>query len=405
MSDSKDGLLNAYRASASAEMEGARALPFSVYTDGRIYELELRRLFEEGWVFVCAAAEIPEPGDYCAFFLAEEPVLVVRGEDGRLRAMSNACRHRGTVLGDIGFGRAARFVCPYHAWSYDTRGILDRVPHSRGTAVEREAHRLTSFALEEWWGLVFVNVSGDAEPLAPLLSGIEPYLELFGAGNFSHASGGAPEAWEANWKVAMENAMESYHLFRVHTRTLEPVTPTREAYYVEGSAAWSVTGGKMTGTPVGYGASGASGGAGGAGGAGGEAERTPERMTWDNYLLISLPPNFVGVLTYGSLDWVSTLPAGPERCHVRMAGISAYSGDPGVVPAGLAEAFLAEDKVICERVQRGMRARRSAGGKLVEMERVVVDFHNYLAWRLFGDPPRAPHRTPMVREFLGEGSE
>ena len=164
--------------------------------------------------------------------------------------------------------------------------------------------------------------------------------------------------------------MESYHLFRVHPETLEPWTPTRGAYYIAGSAPATVTGGTYKGQ--------------------------------DDYLLVSLPPAFVGAFDRDGFMWLAVHPIDTHRCAVRAGGAFASRGPAGVLDRvwesvggddagahGLLD-FVAEDKAICERVQRGVGGD-FVPGRLVPLERVVEDFGHYLNWRLNGVEPPAVH--------------
>ncbi|MGI9285142.1 MAG: aromatic ring-hydroxylating oxygenase subunit alpha [Pseudomonadales bacterium] len=377
-------LLEEVKHHASMPLDQAKALPFESYTSKELYELERMNVFHNDWVFVCAEKELPETGDYFAFTLAEEPVIVVRGKDGRLRAMSNVCRHRGTILSDPGVGNAKRFVCPYHAWTYDNEGNLSGVPFPGDVDVNKIDHCLPQFSLCTWQGLVFLSLNSDVKPLGDRLAGIESYLQRFQNERFAHAVQSQSEHWDTNWKLAMENAMESYHLFRVHKETLETVTPTKDAFYVEGSSEWAITAGKMVGV-------------------------TSKLWNWlmsdddkmfENYLLICIPPSFVGILTYESWDWISVLPENAHQSLIRAAGLTISDKGESADVTEFVSAFFAEDKEICERVQRGMHAKHTKGGQLVELERIVVDFHHYLASRLFGIPPSDSFETAARKVFI-----
>ena len=160
--------------------------------------------------------------------------------------------------------------------------------------------------------------------------------------------------------------MESYNLFKVHPESLEPYTPTKSAFYVAGCASWTVTAGRFQGALSNL------------------TGLISDNNALNHYLLISIPPGFIGVLTYQSLDWITVLPEPSNRCQVHQGGITDASGlNYRDSTSQAALAFLEEDRVICERAQQGMTARFNRGGKLVELEQVLVDFRRYLLARHF----------------------
>ena len=354
------GDLEAIVAAAAAPLDTARSLPFEAYTDEEIFDAEARAIFAKEWVFVCMDGELPTAGSYFAITLANEPIVVLRGDDGELRSLSNICRHRGTVLLDDGFGEVDKYItCPYHAWAYDKGGALKAIPYNDAIAVDREEHQLTSFRVSVWNGLVFVNLDPNAPELHERLAGIDELLRLFQPETYDQVSSGEVEVWQTNWKLAIENAVESYHLFKVHEATLEVVSPTRDAYYIAGSSEWSLTGGATS-----------------------FRQSQDGNELYGHYVLVALAPSFVGVLSYGSFGWLSAHPIDAQTTQIRSG--STYVGDSLGRDEAFTQQFFAEDQDICERVQKGMRARLSSGGKLVDMERVVVDFHQFLASRLGG---------------------
>ncbi len=367
-------------------IEEAQSLPFAAYTDPDVLGAEVEAVFHNDWVFVCAEQQLPSPGDYFALDLAGEPLAIVRGRDGNIQALSNSCRHRGTPLLDAGFGQLTRhIVCPYHAWTYTDTGKLKGAPFTGSVDIDKTGHCLESFPLESWHGLLFVNLSKQPRALSERLDDINDYLGHFELDRFKIGYGGKTEHWQANWKLAVENGIESYHLFKVHSETLETITPTRDAFYVAGSSEWTVTAGRM------------------------KEQRstlsrwltgeTPEAL--QHYLLIFLPPNFVGILTYESFDWISLLPDSAGGCCVHSGGISTAAPAAGETPESqFASAFLAEDKFICERVQQGMSARRGRGGKLVELERILVDFRQFLLSRQFDTPPLPLYTSSEGQMFV-----
>ena len=377
--------LERLREAAAAPAGAARALPFSAYRDREVFELEMERAFRGDWVAIAPEALLREPGAYVALDVGGEPVAVLRGQDGTLRALSNVCRHRGTPILDAGIGQAASLVCPYHAWAYADDGSFRGAPHPGNVEIDARAHALPQFALEVWAGVVFANVDGRAAPLAERLAFVEPLIERYAIERYDVPYGGfAPETWQANWKLVYENGIESYHLFTVHRETLEKVSPTRGAFYVAGHAPASVTAGATVGpmaTPYP-----------GEPATLGDFER-------GHYLLVAVPPSFVAILTRETFGWIAIHPDRPDRSRVvaqalvpsALAGGTASEREP-LDP--FTAAFLAEDRWICERGQRGMQARHSEGGQLVELERIGGDFHRYLGVRLFGQAPDPLHRDP-----------
>lgn len=364
--------LNVYRQACAETMENAQCLPFTAYTDLAVYELEKQALFHNEWVVACAEVQLPEPGNYFAFDLAGEPVVIIRNKSGALKALSNVCRHRGTPLLDDGFGSIAEqkgnIVCPYHAWTYSDEGELKAVPFSGDVEVNKHDHCLGKYSVDTALGLVFVFLGEKPYPLQERLEGLNAFLDVYEPQRFTQGYVGTKESWQCNWKLAMENAMESYHLFKVHKDTLEPTTPSKQAFHVAGSSEWSLTGGKINlkQNPI----------------AKWLSPTYPE--AYEHYLLVSLPPNFVGVLTYDSFAWIQVFPTSTDTCEIRSGGLTeGSSGRNKVIKDDRVEEFLKEDKWICERVMKGMRSSLQKGGKLVSMEKILLEFRQFLGNRLF----------------------
>ncbi|MEM1245845.1 MAG: aromatic ring-hydroxylating dioxygenase subunit alpha [Acidobacteriota bacterium] len=374
-------LLESLRKETSVSAGEASALPFGAYSDPGIYELEIERIFQQDWLALCPASSLPAAGDYLAVRIGGEPLVVMRGKDGELRALSNVCRHRGTLLLDEGFGNADRFLCPYHAWSYDQTGALRSVPYPGDIEIVKGDHGLHRYRLEEWAGVIFVTFSPRAPHLSERLAGLNEHLAHYELERYRFSA--RPEGlrtWKTNWKLALENGMESYHLFKVHRETLETLTPTAAAYYMTGSAPWSLTAGTYAqpGKRVGD-----------------EPAGIRDELEMNNYVLVSIPPTLVGILTPDSWGFISVLPTGPEECVV--TGGASYPRQPKVRSSRSAdffEAFMEEDRVICERNQLAMSTRRARGGRMIQLERILVDFHQYLGQRLFDQEPDPLWRSP-----------
>ena len=214
-----------------AEIKGmdaseARTLPPAFYTSEEFLELEKKEIFIKEWLCLGQVGEVPRPGDYFSIELFDEPLLVARGHDGKVRVLSNVCRHRSSIVVE-GRGNSAHFVCPYHAWTYRNDGQLLRAPHmDKVEGFDVRGCRLPELASEVWQGFIFVNLDGNAKPLAPRLEELEPYIRNQHPGEMV-CQWSNEHACNTNWKCVAENAMEAYHLSFLHGKTLHTSTPTR----------------------------------------------------------------------------------------------------------------------------------------------------------------------------------
>jgi phenylpropionate dioxygenase-like ring-hydroxylating dioxygenase large terminal subunit len=174
-------------------------------------ELVLRRIPTP----FCASAALNESGSYVAREAAGTPILAVRGDDGRVRAFRNACRHRGTLLTD-GAGREKAFVCRYHGWTYGLDGCLRHVPHESGfPAIDKTSRGLVPLVTEERHGVVFVTQD---EPQVKTDLAVLP--ELIPA-NYRLVTTTELDV-PANWKILAEGFLEGYHIRATHRDTFYP---------------------------------------------------------------------------------------------------------------------------------------------------------------------------------------
>ena len=189
------------------------ALARDFYVDAAIYARDLDLLMGR-WTWVGHASEVAAPGDWITGELGEESAIIVRGEDGVLRALANVCRHRGSRL-CVGHGGSARLlVCPYHAWSYRLDGSL-RAAREMPAGFDPAAHGLRVLPLAEIGGLIFVSFTDQPPSLdiaAPALAGMAvrygwPEAKIAHRAIYPVA---------ANWKLALENYHECYHCGPAH---------------------------------------------------------------------------------------------------------------------------------------------------------------------------------------------
>jgi Rieske 2Fe-2S family protein len=197
----------------------SRMLPRAAYVDPAVFAWEKRHFFGGGWLCVGRSDQLPNPGDHRAEGSTDGgSVLLVRGDDGALRAFANTCRHRGHELLPCGQtannGRA--IVCPYHGWAYTLRGGLRAAAGFRHQPGFVDADwGLAELPVTEWHGLVFVDGSGTAGPLAAALSELEPVVAPYEPERLVVAGRHEYET-TANWKVLTENYHECYHCPVIH---------------------------------------------------------------------------------------------------------------------------------------------------------------------------------------------
>ena len=215
MSILTDELLASFESSI-ARFENSDTLPAEIYTSEEFLDFERRALFDHEWLCVGLASEIPRSGDWFTKTVNGEPVIVVRGKDGEIRALSAVCQHRAMEVCE-GAGNDTKFTCPYHHWSYGLDGRLLGAPAMERTRdFDKSDWGLPRLRLEIWNGFVFVNFDEEAKQLAPTLSRYAPYLEHYDLENSICPGTFTLEGLPWNWKVMFENFNDGYHANRLH---------------------------------------------------------------------------------------------------------------------------------------------------------------------------------------------
>ena len=185
------------------------------YTDPAVFERDKRRLIARQWLFVDHESRIPAPGDYCLFEIAGESVILVRDRDGRIHALNNVCRHRGSRVCLDERGNTSKFICPYHAWNYALDGRL-QVARRMPAGFERDANGLVNFPVRVLEGLIFVRLDQDeGADFEPIAEHMGKFFRLHG---LSEARIGERRSYRVrgNWKLAVENYLECYHCLPAH---------------------------------------------------------------------------------------------------------------------------------------------------------------------------------------------
>lgn len=191
-------------------------VPAERYYSPAFAELEVQRLWPKVWQLACTVDHVAEPGDYFEYRCGPYSVLIVRGDDGTLRAFQNVCRHRGNSL-CAGSGADLREVrCGYHGWTWDLSGALKRVPNRKGFGtLQMSEFPLVAVSVDTWERLVFVNLDVDAAPLTEFLEEVPHDIGWLGLGDFRCYSTMTIEV-DANWKTIADGFSETYHVQTLH---------------------------------------------------------------------------------------------------------------------------------------------------------------------------------------------
>jgi len=217
----------------------AFSLPAEAYTSPEVYRDEIDHIFLREWLCVGRVDQVAEQDDYFSIDLLERRLLVVRGADGEIRVLSRVCAHRGADIG-AGCGNAKTFRCPYHSWTYRNDGTLTGAPlMNEVEGFDKRDHALPVVRSEIWEGWIFVNFADDAEPLAARMA---PVSEMLAGYRMSDLVAVEVETYDSpfNWKVLVENFMESYHHIAIHRDTLEPIWPGSAAHVPDNADPYSL---------------------------------------------------------------------------------------------------------------------------------------------------------------------
>ena len=335
-------------------LERARALPARHYFGEDMLALEQRTVLARSWQLVAHQGQLAEPGDHVVDKIAGVPVLVVRGQDGVLRAFANVCRHRAGPLA-LCNGKGARALhCKYHGWTYTLEGQLRSAPEMQDAdQFDISEIRLPPMQVKEWQGLVFVAVAGDTAPFEEVYAGV---VERIAPIDLSGMRFLRRDHWDVacNWKVYVDNFLEGYHLPHVHPG-LSKVLDYR-AYDTELFPWYSLQSSPLRNSDAIY----------------GEGHAYYYHV-YPNVMLNIMP---------GRLQTNRVLPLGPDRCRVEFDYY--YAQDAQAMARISADQQFSdevqlEDVAICEAVQQGLASGTYEAGRLSpKRESGVWHFHNLL---------------------------
>ena len=201
----------------SYEFLGDEDISFENYTSPDVAQAEYEKLWSKVWQWACHVDHIPQSGDYFVYDIGDLSALIVRTENGEIKAYFNSCMHRGTQLkqpGTCGFSKELR--CPFHGWTWSLEGQLVDLPQAWDFPhVTADSHQLPEMPVDIWEGFIFINFDQDAEPLNEYLGVLPQHWEEWGLSQRyieTHIRKHLP----CNWKAAAEAFIEAYHVRETH---------------------------------------------------------------------------------------------------------------------------------------------------------------------------------------------
>jgi len=353
-----------------------RALPAWVYNHPEMTRLETERILKPSWQIVCHVNSIPAAGDFVTFDLGSESIVVIRNSQAQLQAFHNVCRHRGSrILEGTGTCPGA-ITCPYHGWSYRLNGDLIGMPVRESfPGLDRSRHGLKPVRMSVQFGFVFVCLAGEPPPLETIWG---PFLGDFAAHQFENLQPLGPiylEHWDVDWKIAMDNYLESYHVPIGHPGLFRMFTPDYDDQATspgvargiswlrdKPSSKWSERIYQQIIERV--------------------ADDLPEehRRRWTFY---SMLPNLGIDVFPDQMDFFQVLPRGPGKCTIRGATFARPDSRREMrvaryLTARINRQVQREDEFLCKRVQQGLGSSSYEPGPLSTLESCMVEFHDLL---------------------------
>jgi phenylpropionate dioxygenase-like ring-hydroxylating dioxygenase large terminal subunit len=358
-----------------------RALPAWAYNNAQMTRLEYERLIRPSWQIVCHVSSLVKSGDFVTLDMGVDSVVAVRTSQGEIRAFHNVCRHRGARILEGTGNCPGAITCPYHGWSYRLSGeLLGMTARETFPPLERAQLGLKEVRTQVVFGFVFVNLSGTPQPLEEIWAGV---AEEFAPHRFADMQPVGPmylEHWDCDWKVAMDNYLESYHvpighpgLFRMFTpdyddqRNLPTGVARGHSWLRERpSSRWSERFyQKLVGEVT---------------------HDLPEKhqRRWAFY---SMLPNLGIDVFPEQMDFFQVLPRGPGKCTIRGGSFALPDTRREMrmlryLSARINRQVQREDEFLCHRVQQGLASPSYEPGPLSRLENCMLEFHELLRERI-----------------------
>ena len=347
-----------------AEISRAWTLPAPFYTDTSVFAAEKEKIFSRTWQVVGHGSQVANAGDYFTTELVGEPILVVRGTDGKLRGFHNVCRHRAGPPAE-GCGSRKLFRCGYHGWTYGLDGALISATEIEGVEeFHPEDFALMPVRTEEWFNLIFVNLDPGARALRESLGELPQQAEKFRFGGMKLFERRTYDM-KCNWKTYVDNYLEGYHLPSVHpglNRELDFNAYVVEPYARHVRQFSPIRGAQPGDTSL------------------RRYQETQEGLTTDYFWIF---PNWMLNCYPDNVSLNIVLPVEPERSLAIFEWYlpeREHSSPAAKASVEFSDQIQIEDVGICEAVQKNLRSRSYSRGRFsVTQEKGVHAFHRMYA--------------------------
>ena len=360
-------ILNLYN--PEAPLERAHTIPAPWYFDQRIEQLERNSVFASNWQVVGRLDQVQQPGQFFTIDVNQEPLVVVRSDDGKLRAFYNVCRHHAAAVVPETSGCAKNFRCPYHGWTYGNDGALKGMVEFEGVCnFERADNGLVPVRVDTWENFVLVNLDGNAMPLQNFLGQVPEIVASLQMREKLHYFDRRTYTLNCNWKVYVDNYLDGgYHVPHAHKGLSSVVEYTK--YTIENYERACLQSSPLDSS------------------AAAESAIGSTRQGTAFYLWVY--PNFMINAYSGVMDTNLVLPLGVDKCAVIFdyffADISSAAQQHHKESIAVSEKVQDEDMAICDSVQRGLSSRAYVAGRLsVRREAGEHLFHRLLHADLTG---------------------
>lgn len=384
------------RTIAGDEAPGSPLSPWT-YSSTELFELEYEALYVRRWQLAGHVNDVAEPGDYCTADIGRDNILIVRDGDGEIGAFLNVCRHRASRVLEGAGNCGGNIRCPYHGWTYGLNGDLKGVPQQKDfPEFDRADSGLHPVQVEVFNGLIFVRIAGEGPSVADYFGHTTEIFEKYDVANYERIFEPLDEIWDVNWKLVWDNYLENYHIPVGHPGLHRLVVENDEHQDLANGVTYgtflirenlsSVAEERAYQQQIHH-----------------ADQRVPEELR-GRWVQFSVEPN-LGIDLYPEmLDVFQAIPLSPNKTLVRTLFYGHKNPTAEEVEVRrlnrlINDSITEEDRLLCERVQKGLQTHAYSPGPLSSQESLVFAFHEMVRETL---PVAALKQAPATGSLMAE---